>query len=326
MSHEFETGFFTKRPAWHGLGTVLEEAPQTSTEAIKEAGLDWAVKKQMMYLASGAVVPGAFALVRETDDSILGTVGNRFEILQNEESFDFFDPLIESGIATYETAGSLQGGSKIWVLAKINGDIAVGKDDVVKKYVLLSNSHDGKASVTAKITPIRVVCQNTLSYALRKKTHSGDQVRVRHTKNVAEKTKAASMMLKTVNEEYDKLSKVWSAMASIKMPPEKNIEYVQTVFPNPESVKNPYKTLAKRAEIHQLMSDSSLGGTLDGAHGTLWGAYNAVTAHADHFVSKRKDSSPSSHLDSAWFGSKNNDKIRAFSVAMDFMKREGISL
>jgi hypothetical protein len=166
---------------------------------------------------------------------------------------------------------------------------------------------------------------NTLTMALTEKAASGDQIKIRHTSNVEEKVKQSSLLLSSINKIYDSMSILWNTMASIQMPPEKSMEYIKTVFPDPENSKNPYKTQTKRAEIFQLMQNSSLGGTLPEAYSTLWGAYNAVTAHSDHFVSNRK-SANSSHLESVWFGTKEKEKQRALNVAVSYIKKEGISL
>lgn len=326
MSAEFESGMFVGDPAWHGLGNVLDSAPKTSMEAMHLAGLDWIVQKQRMFLANGDEIPDAYAMVRNIDNAVLGTVGNRYTPLQNSEAFDFFDPLIEDGLAQYETAGSLMGGKRVWVLAKLTGDIEVGKNDVINKYVLLSNSHDGTSNVTGKTTPIRVVCQNTLSAALRLKGSVKDEVKIRHTKSVTDKVKEAAKLLETVNKAYDSLYKVWQKMVEVKMPPEDVSAYFQTVFPDPENVDRPYKTQKIRTEVHLLQADSSLGGTLDSAMGTLWGAYNAVTAYADHVRSKRKDSTDEKHLENVWFGQRAKVKDAAMDAALEYMNKQGVHI
>lgn len=325
MSHEFESGFFSREPAWHNLGKVLDKVPN-SEEAIKLAGLDWLVEKKSMYLQDGSLIPEAFAMVRDKDNKVLGTVGKRYTALQNKEAFDFFDPIINDGLAEYETAGSLMGGKRVWVLAKLTNDIELSKDDVVKKYVLLSSTHDGSGTVMAKVTGVRVVCWNTLSASLREETRKGDEIKIRHTKTVKSRTEQAAKLLTTVNETYDKLASVWKEMMSFDMTPIHIMNYTQSVLPDPEGVDNPYKTQKQRAEVLQLMGDSSIGGQLDGSVNTLWGCYNSVTAFADHMISTRKDASPEKHLESMWFGNRAKLKDKAFQTAISFMKDAGVSL
>ncbi len=325
MSHNFENGFFVREAAWHKLGVVLENAPQTSQEAILAAGLNWNVCKQSVFLQDGTLVPDTWAMVRDTDNAVLGTVGNRYTALQNSEAFSFFDKLVEDKVATYETAGSLSGGKKVWILAQLPGIIEVGKDDPVKKYVLLSNTHDGSGTVVAKVTPIRVVCNNTLTAALSENAGM-DQVTIRHTKTVADRVKQASTLLATVNSIYDDMAKLWIAMTKVEMPPQAIQQFLTEVVPDSEKVENPYKTQRIRIEMLQLMSSSSLGGELSSAQGTLWGAYNGVTAYADHMVSARKDATADKHLNSVWFGDRARLKGHALSVAQDWIDRAGVSL
>ena len=118
MAHEFEQGFFVKQPAWHGLGKILQSAPETSKEAIVLAGLDWGVEKRDIYWKNQETqefckIPDRVSLVRTIDQKPLSIVSDHYKVLQNSEAFDFFDPIIKDGKATYETAGSLCGGRVI---------------------------------------------------------------------------------------------------------------------------------------------------------------------------------------------------------------------
>lgn len=329
MAHEFSSGMFVGEKAWHGLGTVLDKAPETSEEAIKLAGLDWIAEKREMFVldkgGNNVKVPNQFAVVKTDDDSVLGTVGNRYTILQNSEAFQFFDPIIDQKIGEYETAGALMGNSRVWILAKLTGDFAVDdkKEDVVKRYVLLSNSHDGTGTVIAKITPIRVVCNNTLTAAIRQKGFEGDEVKIRHTKNVGDRVKEASKLLDTINKRYEYLQKVYEAMYQLKLPKVSLLSYVQSVLPDPENVENTKRLQTKRAEIIQLMSDTNLNVKIED---NLWQAYNAVTAYADHVQSGRKNSSEEKHLESTWFGDRAKLKTKALEVAQEFLSDAGVSL
>lgn len=147
---------------WHNLGTPIEKAPN-SKEALKLAGLDWYVEPTKIYV-NGDEVENYQANVRSSDGAILGIVTNKYDIVQNEDAFDFTDSLIDTGYVRYETAGSLNGGKTVWLLAKLPEDKILG--DSVEKYLVFMNSHDGKGAVKCFCTPVRVVCQNTLSMAL----------------------------------------------------------------------------------------------------------------------------------------------------------------
>lgn len=176
MAANFETGFFVAVPAWHGLGIVIREAP-TSAEAIKIAQLDWDVVPKPIYDVFGRVIPGYKVNQRSTDNKNLGIVTNRYRIVQNREAFEFTDALLGEGVR-YETAGSLASGKRVWMLARMEGTILA--EEKIDPFLVFTNNHDGTGAVRVAITPIRVVCQNTLNLSLQKASrhwscaHKGD--------------------------------------------------------------------------------------------------------------------------------------------------------
>ena len=159
MSANVETMFSVRTAPWHGLGEVIADAP-TSEEAIRLAGLDWNVYQRVLVTDSGLLIPGFKANIRDTDDKVLGVVTDRYKVVQNREAFQFTEELLGKGVR-YETAGSLQDGKKTWILAKLPSEYIVNEDQILP-YLVFFNSHDGSGSVRCAITPIRVVCQNTL--------------------------------------------------------------------------------------------------------------------------------------------------------------------
>ena len=178
MPANVETMFSVRETPWHGLGRIIMDAP-ASREALELAGLDWQVESRNIYSGTGAMIPGYRANVRSTDDAVLGVVSDRYRIVQNEEAFQFTDDLLGEGV-TYETAGSLQGGRKVWMLARLPRKYLIAGDQVVP-YLVIFNSHDGSSGVKVAMTPIRVVCQNTLNLALNTAKRSWT---ARHTENV----------------------------------------------------------------------------------------------------------------------------------------------
>ena len=178
MPANVETMFSVRETPWHGLGRIIMDAP-ASREALELAGLDWQVESRNIYSDTGAMIPGYRANVRSTDDAVLGVVSDRYRIVQNEEAFQFTDDLLGEGV-TYETAGSLQGGKKVWMLARLPRKYLIAGDQV-EPYLVIFNSHDGSSGVKVAMTPIRVVCQNTLNLALNTAKRSWT---ARHTENV----------------------------------------------------------------------------------------------------------------------------------------------
>ena len=163
MSANVETMFFTRVTPWHGLGTRVEEAPG-SKEALVLAGLDWKVVQKPIVTEDGLPVNGFNANIRDRDSQVLGVVTNRYKVVQNEDAFAFTDKLLGEGV-TYETAGSLQDGRRTWILAKLPQRYIISGDEITP-YLVFMNSHDGTGAIKAAMTPVRVVCQNTLNLAL----------------------------------------------------------------------------------------------------------------------------------------------------------------
>ena len=172
MSANVESMLSVNEVPWHGLGVILD-SPPTPADAIRIAGLDWEVKLKQLYahpdLNDAFVWPSprqvsAFATTRATDGKVLGIVGPNYTVVQNTEAFAFFQPFIDSGTCKIETAGSLRGGRRIWVLARIEEDpTEILKGDEIRRYTLMSNSHDGTLAVRVGFTGIRAVCENTLT-------------------------------------------------------------------------------------------------------------------------------------------------------------------
>ncbi len=307
---------------WHGLGTKLDK-PATAAEAIKVAGLNWDVVKQPVFAIGGHVihpVAGKYAIVRsdqwgKPDCSVFGIVSGDYTPLQNREAFEFFDPIAGKGAAIYHTAGALGKGERVWILAKLPSDIRVIGDDIANKFLLLSNSHDGNSSVQIKFTPIRVVCQNTLTMALTE----GPTLRVSHTRNLDERLKNAERSLNLINLQFAEIEKAFQQMASVAMNTERLGEYLGAVFKDPTDPEN-YKALA-RVERDRLLAvhffNEGAGNNLKGVPGTLWAAYNGVTELIDH---RQTQQSNDKRLESVWFGDGYLTKARAFKMAQARIK------
>ena len=215
MSAEVETMFYTRVAPWHGLGTCVENAPG-SQEALKVAGLDWKVVQKPIFTEEGQLVGGFKANIRDRDNQILGVVTDRYKVVQNEEAFAFTDQLLGEGV-TYETAGSLQGGRRTWILAKLP-----------QPYLVFMNSHDGTGAIKAAMTPIRVVCQNTLNLALSNAKRSWS---ANHVGNINGKLDDARYTLLYADKYMAELGRSIDRLNQIRLSDQKVYEYINALFP-----------------------------------------------------------------------------------------------
>lgn len=226
MSALVETMFYVRETPWHGMGTKVLEAP-TSSDAIKLAGLDWVVKPEPVYLSDGTVVPGTIANVRQTDRHIVGTVGERYKIVQNTEAFAFTDALLGEGV-TYETAGSLEDGSCIWLLARMPEDVTI-LGDKVTPYMVFTTRHDGKGAVKVFMTPVRVVCNNTLNLALSKATRTWS---AKHTESINVRMNEATRTLKMADSYMNATKDVFEKLHSVKLSDTQVVSLIDRLVPN----------------------------------------------------------------------------------------------
>ena len=221
MAANIESMFWSGRTApWHGLGIGVENAP-ASKEALELAGLNWKVEQKPIYTSSGTLIEGYKANVRDLDQSVLGVVSNRYRIVQNEEAFAFTDKLLGEGVR-YETAGSLQGGKRIWLLARLPHEYIIGGEQI-SPFLVFTNTHDGSGAIKTALTPVRVVCQNTLNLALNTATRSWSMI---HTGDVNGKLDEASETLQLANKYMVELGKEFNSLQSKKIAEHKVLEYI----------------------------------------------------------------------------------------------------
>jgi phage/plasmid-like protein (TIGR03299 family) len=330
MAHQLEirngeaSMMYVGEVPWHGLGTELKE-PATAREAIKAAKLDWEVMKLPLFVHkdSRAVlrVEDRYGIVRSDlwktgDCVVLGIVGPQYTPLQNSEAFTFFDPIVGEGEAVFHTAGVLDDGRRVWMLAKLPDSILVVGDDVVDKYLLLSNSHDGSSAVQVKFTPIRVVCQNTLTMAL----SEGRTVRVTHTRNVKQRLANAQKTLGIIRRRYDEIEEAFKRMVQVQMRDDRLEKYLAAVFPDPGDPED--KAGRQRTEKDRMWAahffHEGQGNTARGAKGTLWAAYNGVTELIDHRATAHQ--TEEKRLESLWFGDGYHVKARAYAKAVELTR------
>jgi phage/plasmid-like protein (TIGR03299 family) len=294
MSHLIENMFSVKETPWHGLGTILQNAP-TIDEALKLAGLDWLVNKVKLHLPDGTPTE-YFATQRSSDGKVLGYVGDRYHVTQNIEAFDRFRPFIENGILSLETAGSIMEGQRVWILARINpvqsADVVPG--DEVKPYVLLYHSHDGTLKHHFGITPVRTVCYNTLSAAL--VNGKSELFAVKHTKNAKAKLDSIADMINFAKGQFEATIEQYKALANKQINAKQLEQYVRIVYNlKPEGQEQRESSVLK--EVTELFSTGK-GNSMPGVKGTAWAAYNAVTEHLTWNRGRDADT----RINSLWFG------------------------
>jgi len=306
MSHEFESGFFVAQAAWHGLGTVLQHPP-TTEQAIVQAGLDWRVVEEPFYqLDADQQATLQKRLVRDRDLKVLGTVSPDYSPLQNQDTFRWFDPLLDQKSVQLEAAGSLQGGKRIWVLAKLTNTAAeVCQNDWICPYLLLHNSHDGSTAVWLQFTPVRVVCMNTLAGAAHNRF--GDlwqkkAVCIPHTATLSEQLARMQNLIDLTKREFQFSVEEYKAMANQEINNELLASYLGNVF----GTQRP----RSRPEWDQLVANFEAGRGNQGK--TLWDAYNAVTEWLDH----QRGNSLEVRLESTWFGAGARLRSQAHQSAL----------
>lgn len=279
MAANVETMMYVRETPWHNIGTRVQEAP-TSQEALRLAGLDWTVDPKPVYLEDGSLVKGYKANVRSSDNKTLGVVTDRYKIIQNTEAFAFTDNLI-GGDVRYETAGSLAGGKKIWLLAQLPERELVG--DKTETYMCFSNTHDGSGSVRVCMTPVRVVCQNTLNYALGTAKRAWS---VRHTGDIQNKLHEARMCLAMADAYMEDLAVQADRMANTKLMEGEVLDILNELFPIDEATasqreKNSVQKMKDEFMICYFAPDIAK------FRNTAWGALNAMSDMVTHNAPRR---------------------------------------
>ena len=244
MAANVETMFYVRETPWHGLGTRVMEAP-SSKEALGLAGLDWKVVQEPVYTQAEELIEGYKANVRDSDRKVLGVVTNRYRIIQNEEAFGFTDALLGEGVR-YETAGSLQGGRKVWLLARLPHEYIISGERI-SPYLVFSNAHDGSGAVRVALTPIRVVCNNTLNLALSTAKRSWSMM---HTGNVQEKLEEAKDTLFRAETYMDSLGKEFDELRKKKLTDKQVMDYIEILLPMEDNT-----TPQQRKNISRLRED-----------------------------------------------------------------------
>lgn len=282
MPAEVESMFYVGREKpWHGLGVSVEEAP-SSERALILAGLDWDVIQKPIFTSTGEEIAGYRANVRSSDSRILGVVSDKYKVVQNKEAFSFTDTLLGEGVR-YETAGSLQGGKKVWLLARLPREYIISGERI-SPYLVFSTSHDGSGAVKVAVTPIRVVCNNTLNLALNTASRSFSMM---HTSSVQSKIQEAHDALFRAEDYMEKLGNEIERLKEIKLSDDQVNEYIEVLLPldmdaTPIQVKNAFRL---RDDIRERYFNAP---DLKPLSKTAYRFINAVSDFATHANPLRK--------------------------------------
>lgn len=320
MAHlieEFADGtasfFSARKPAWHSLGTVTENALNAET-ALQVAQMDWIVEKApLQAVINGEIVDvkDRFATVRkhpknDTYDA-LGVVGDRYEIIQNHEAFKILDDIVDQSGAVFETAGAIKNGKRVFVSMELPQHIQFNNGDTAGLHLLATNSHDGKTACQIAVTPVRVVCQNTLTMALGSARSSFS---IRHTKNADRRIEQARQALNLTFTYVDAFQMEVDELIATEYSNSDFFKYIERVFPlenvdNSLSVKND-------TERKSVLMNLWKSPTQENSANTAWGAYNTIVEYVD------------------WFQNTKSDKVRAERViashALQRVKNKALAL
>jgi phage/plasmid-like protein (TIGR03299 family) len=281
MSHEIyenDQMFSVREVPWHGLGKVIQDAPN-SAEALRIAELDWEVTQENAYRADGSKVPNMQFNVNGKTNEVIGLVTDRYRIVQNKDAFAFTDDLI-GGDVRYETAGSLRNGRTVWMLARMPEAKVAGDD--VEQYMCFTNSHDGTGAVRVCLTPVRVVCNNTLNFALSSAQRSWS---CKHTGDIQYKLTEARECLMLAERYILSLDEYANEMTNVKVDDALLKKLLTKCFPKHDLMtEREKKTMDEKKEQYMVcywMPDIAK------FRGTAWGALNAMSDFVGHAAPAR---------------------------------------
>jgi phage/plasmid-like protein (TIGR03299 family) len=315
-----DTMAFTGAIPWHAKGFKFDRE-FTSAEAIEAAHLDYPVVKEPVYRMVGGMpvqVDHRFVTVNGVTQDVLGFVGDDYRVLQNKDAFAPFDILMEESGAKFQTAGALGLGEKVWILAKLpeSWDILLG--DKIDLFCLLSTSHDGSTGVEIRFTPIRVVCQNTLTAAVKGTRAS---VSLRHTENLQARLKESAEVLVQMRNHFNLLGESFREMASVHINDEWLKTYEDQLFglePKQDAHGITKSLWMKRTDAYHQRLVAGRGVELPGLAGSAWWAYNAAIEYADYEFPIRDEAR---RTESILWGKANAFKQTAYDSAMALVRR-----
>ena len=312
MAHMMETMAYAGETPWHGLGEAVTN-DLTPSQMMKKAGCDWTVHEVESFIEfdNRKIPTGQKSLVRGTDGKVLTNVGADWKPVQNEQAFEFFSEYVLAGDMEMNTAGSLKGGKNVFALAKVKESFSILGEDQVDSYLLFSNPHEYGKAVDVRFTPIRVVCNNTLTFSLQ--SASKNSVKVGHrTKFNADMVK---QQMGLASQKFAQYKEMAEFLSTKRFSVESLIQYYNEVFPyTHKQAEAPTKVedLSKNARAAMDLLYTQPGAQY--GEGTWWQALNSVTYLTDHKMGRSADT----RMQSAWFGINQSRKLKAANKAVEF--------
>jgi len=349
MSALFESGMFVGTVPWHNMGNIVPETTRYDVpQGIIASGMNWDVyTRQCGYMSGGQFIVPMEPLFDKDGEKIgdyprnvytcrrmlvggkeqeqeLGIVGGQYQVVQNADMFKWFQPYLDKGEAYLHTAGSLNGGKWVWVLAKLNRDpVEIAAGDCVEKFLLLSSSHDGSLSVRVGFTPIRVVCANTLAAA-----HNDSQsksLKLRHTKMVHAGLETVHDIIDTINVDFEATAEQFKMLARRGVNQKDLVKFVLRTMTNDKPLKDGEDMSTKMKNIVQSICEriDSKANSLPSIRGSWWSAYNAMTEHLSHAAGGEggkiitPEQKANNRIASLWFGPNAARNTLALKIALE---------
>lgn len=298
---------FTGEPLWHGLGEKIDRDSSIDEWRVA-AGLDWTAEKTPAeYRVGDEVFTSEKKIIYRSDTKAeLGYVSKRYKPVQPQEILEFFRDLVGAGGWGLDVVGSLDGGKKIWALAKTENEFAVnGTIDKVGMNLLLATSFDGSLATIAKFSSLRVVCNNTLTASLADGMQkiSVGHVGVFDAQKVREQLGLVDHITETLHEKANVLAKR-------KMKDKDAMQFIIDTLAGKDTDIESLSTRSVKVinNVFELYKGAGMGSTLASSAGTAWGLLNSITEHVDHHLGRNSNN----RLKNAWFGQGERIKNTAF--------------
>lgn len=311
---------FVGEVGWHGLGNALKANSKIDTW-LKAAGMDWDIKRAAMMFqpdTNGPIeIEGRQILYRSDNHFPLGEVSQNYKVVQPGEVLEFFRGLCDNNGFSLNTAGTLFDGKRFWALASVGEDAVVLGDDVIKAYLLLATSADGSLATTAQFTTIRVVCNNTLSWAVSEgKANRKGRVAVSHRSVF--KPEDVKDDLGIVRTQFGDFMGAARKVAKVKVTKEQAGEFLAKLLTDSRTIasKEPAGTRSYK-RIMELFEGEAKGAELKGVEGTMWGLVNSITEYVDHHQNTK---SIEHRMSDAFFGRGDQLKTMAFDRAVELVR------